>query len=163
MDNPNFTPIYQFLAPISASLEIPKPIIITSSYELCPCLVAIGQSQPFSIDRLLSSNQEGNMPKVLSSDQVGNELLAILREFSNLPINVDLDLTLQDLVLLQHLYICLDNSAFGDVFLSLSISEVRFVLIISEHTPCTSLHDEILKVEKESSSKLEEEVFIATL
>jgi len=51
----------------------------------------------------------------------------------------------------------------GGVFLSLSISEVRFVLIISGHNPCTSLHDEILEVEKESSPKLEEEVCIATL
>ena len=40
---------------------------------------------------------------------------------------------------------------------------MRFVLIISGHTPCTSLHDEILEVEKESSPKLEDEVFIATL
>jgi len=57
----------------------------------------------------------------------------------------------------------LDNTTFGGVFLSLSISEVRFVLIISGHTPCTSLHDEVLEVEKKSSPKLEEEVFIATL
>jgi hypothetical protein len=55
----------------------------------------------------------------------------------------------------------LDNIAFGGVFFSLSISEVRFVLIISGHTPCTSLH-KILEVENESSPKLEEEVSIAT-
>ena len=89
--------------------------------------------------------------------------MATLRESFNLPINLGLDLTLQDLVLLQHLYMGLDNTTFGGVFLSLSISEVRFVLIISGHTPCTSLHDEVLEVEKKSSPKLEEEVFIATL
>jgi hypothetical protein len=56
----------------------------------------------------------------------------------------------------------LDNITFGGVFLSLSISEARFVLI-SGHTPCISLHDELLEVKKESSPKLEEEIFIATL
>jgi hypothetical protein len=55
----------------------------------------------------------------------------------------------------------LDNIAFGGVFLSLSISEARFVLI-SRYNPHTSLHDELLEVKKESSPKLEE-VFIATL
>ena len=58
---------------------------------------------------------------------------------------------------------CLDNTVFEGVFHSLSKSEERFVLIISGHTPCTSLHDKILEVEKESSPKLEEGVFIATL
>jgi hypothetical protein len=38
----------------------------------------------------------------------------------------------------------------------------RFVLS-SRHTPCTSLHDKLLEENKESSPKLEEEVFIATL
>jgi hypothetical protein len=63
-------------------------MILTSSYELRPCLVAIGQTQPFSIARVLSSNQEGNIPKVLSFDQVGNEHLATLRESFNFPINL---------------------------------------------------------------------------
>jgi len=114
-------------------------------------LVAIGQNQPSSI------------AKVISSDQVGNELLATLRESFNLPINLGLDLALHDPVLVQHLYTGFDNIAFGGVFLSLPISEVRFVLIISRHTPCTSLHDEILEVDKETSPKVEKEVFIATL
>jgi hypothetical protein len=56
----------------------------------------------------------------------------------------------------------LDNIAFGGAFLSLSIREARVVLI-SGHTPYISLHDELLEVKKESSTKLEEEVFIATL
>jgi len=145
---------------MSACLEPLEPMIITSSYELRPCLLAIAQSQPFCTTRVLSSNQECNVPKVLYSDQVGNELLATLRESFNLPINLGLDL--QDPVFLQHLFTGLNNTTFGGVFLSLSNSEERFVLI-SGHTPCTSLHDKILKVVKESSPKLEEEVFIATL
>ena len=136
-------------------------MIFTSSYKLRPCLVAIGQSQPFFIARVISSYQKGNVPKVLSSDQVGYELLATLWESFNLAINLGLDL--QDPILLQHLYMGLDNNVFGGVFLSLSVSKVRFVLIISGHTPCTSLYDEILEIEKESSPKLEEKFFIATL
>jgi len=146
---------------MSSSLDPLEPMIFTSSYKLRPCLVAIDQSQPFSIARVLSSNKDGNVPKVLSSDQVGNVLLATLRESFHLPINLGLDL--QGLVRLQQLYTGLDNTIFGGVFLSLSVCMVRFVLIISGHIPCTSLHDEILEVEKESSDKLEEEVFMATL
>jgi hypothetical protein len=56
----------------------------------------------------------------------------------------------------------LDNIVFGGVFLSLSIREER-VILISGHTPCISLHDELLEVKKESSPKLEEKVFIAIL
>jgi hypothetical protein len=149
-------------------------MILTSSYELHPCLVAIGQNQPFSTAKVLSSNQEdnepkvlcsnqeGNEPKVLCSDQEDNELLAALRESFKHLINLGLDLALQYLVLLQHLYTGLNNIAFGGVFLSLSVSGVRFVLI-SGHTPCTSLHDKLLEVKKEPSPKLEEEVFISIL
>jgi hypothetical protein len=159
---------------MNQSLEPPEPMILTSSYELHPCLVAIGQNQPFPTTKVLSSNQEDNEPKVLSSNQEGNgpkvlcsdqgnnKLLATLRESFKHLINLGLDLALQDPVLLQHLYTGLDNIAFGGVFLSLSISEARFVLI-SRHTPCTSLHDELLKVKKKSSLKLEEKVFIAML
>jgi hypothetical protein len=98
--------IYQYAAPISPSLEPPKPMIFTSSYELRPCLVAIGQNQPFSIAQVLSSNQEDNEPNVLSSNQEDkepkvlcsnqedNELLATLRESFNFLINLGLDLAL---------------------------------------------------------------------
>jgi hypothetical protein len=147
---------------MNQSLEPPEPMILTSSYELHPCLVVIGQNQPFPTAKVLSSNQEDNEPKVLCSDQGDNELLATLRESFKRLINLGLDLALQDTVLLQHLYTGLDNIAFGGVFLSLSISGARFVLI-SRHTPCTNLHDKPLEVKKESSPKLEEEVFIATL
>jgi hypothetical protein len=83
--------MYQYAAPMSASLEQPKPMILISSYELHPCLVAIGQNQPFSIAKVLSSNEEGSEPKVLSSDQEGNELLATPRESFNLLTNLGLD------------------------------------------------------------------------
>jgi hypothetical protein len=96
MDNPNSTPIYQYPAPMNQSLEPPEPMILTSSYELHPCLVAIGQNQPFPTAKVLSSNQEGNEPKVLCSDQGDNELLAILRESFKRLINLGLDLALQD-------------------------------------------------------------------
>jgi hypothetical protein len=88
--------------------------------------------------------------------------LATLRESFKRLINLGLDLALQDPVLLQYFYTGLDNITFRGVFLSLSISGARFVLI-SRHTPCTSLHDKLLEVKKEPSPKLEEEVFIATL
>jgi hypothetical protein len=159
---------------MNQSLEPPEPMILTSSYELHPCLVAIGQNQPFPTAKVLSSNQEdnepkflssnqeGNEPKVLYSDQGDNELLATLMKSFKRLINLGLDLALQDPVLLQYLYMGLNNIAFGAVFFSLSVSGARFVLI-SRHTPCTSLHDKLLEVKKESSPKLEEEVFIATL
>jgi hypothetical protein len=129
---------------MSTSLEPPEPIILASSYELHPCLVAIGQNKPFPTTKVLSSNQEGNKPKVLCSDQGDNELLATLRESFQHLINLGLDLALQHPVLLQYFYTGLDNIAFGGVFLSLSISGTRFVLI-SRHTPCTSLHDKLLE------------------
>jgi hypothetical protein len=124
MDNPNSTPIYQYPTPMNQSSEPPEPMILTSSYEVHPCLVAIGQNQPFPIAKVLSSNQEDNEPKVLSSNQEGNEpkilcsdqgdneLLATLRESFKHLINLGLDLALQDLVLLQHHYTGLNNIAF---------------------------------------------------
>jgi hypothetical protein len=76
---------------MNQSLEPPEPMILTSSYELHPCLVAIGQNQPFPIAKVLSSNQECNEPKVLCSDQGDNELLATLRESFKRLINLSLD------------------------------------------------------------------------
>ena len=75
-----------------ASLEPLEPMILTSSYKLRPCLVAIGQSEPFSTTRVISSYEEGNVTKVLSSIQVGNELLATVRGSFNLTINLGFDL-----------------------------------------------------------------------
>jgi hypothetical protein len=54
------------------------------------------------------------------------------------------------------------NAASGGSFLSLSVSEARLVLDkILRCTTCTSIHDELLEEEKESSPKQEEEVLIA--
>ena len=53
-----------------------------------------------------------SIAKVISSGQEGNKLLATLREFYSLLINLGLDLALQDLVLLQHPYTGLDNTSF---------------------------------------------------
>jgi hypothetical protein len=49
MDAIDFTPIYQYVAPTSIShrpKESSKPFL-TPAYELCPCLVAMVQSQSF--------------------------------------------------------------------------------------------------------------------
>ena len=55
----------------------------------------------------------------------------------------------------------LDDASRGD-FLHLSASEARFVLDkISGKTPCTSIHNELLEEENESSPEKEEEVLIA--
>jgi hypothetical protein len=55
----------------------------------------------------------------------------------------------------------LDLASRG-AFLHLSASEVRSMLDkISGKTPCTSIHNELLEKEKESSPKQEEEVLIA--
>ena len=47
MDN---TPIYQYAKLMSALLEPPKSTepILTSGYELCPCLIKLIQEQSFS-------------------------------------------------------------------------------------------------------------------
>jgi hypothetical protein len=79
------------------------------------------------------------------------------------------DLAIPDPILHQHFYLGLSkdsreslSAAFGGSFLSLSISEARSMLKkVSEMTPCTSMHSELLKEEKESSPELEEEVLIA--
>ena len=54
------------------------------------------------------------------------------------------------------------NAASRGVFLHLSASEARSMLDrISEKTPCTSIHNELLEEEKESSPEQEDEVLIA--
>jgi hypothetical protein len=54
------------------------------------------------------------------------------------------------------------NAAARGSFLSLSINEARLVLDkILGHTTCTSIHDELLEEEKESSPELEEKVLTA--
>jgi hypothetical protein len=80
-----------------------------------------------------------------------------------------LDLVIPDLILLQHFYLGLGkdsreslSAAFGGSFLFLPVSEARSMLEkISETTPCTSMHSELLEEEKESTPKPKEEVLIA--
>jgi hypothetical protein len=55
----------------------------------------------------------------------------------------------------------LDQASRG-ALLCLFVSEVRTILDrISGNTPCTSIHDELPKVEKESSPDQEEKILIA--
>ena len=71
------------------------------------------------------------------------------------------NLAIQDPVLLQHFYMGLSkdsreslDAASKGAFLHLSASEARAMLDrISGKTPCTSIHYELLKEEKESSPK----------
>ena len=79
------------------------------------------------------------------------------------------DLAIQDPILLQHFYMGLSkdsmeslNAASRGAFLHLSASEARSMLDrVSGNTPCTSIHNELPKEEKESSPEQEEEVLIA--
>jgi hypothetical protein len=79
------------------------------------------------------------------------------------------DLAIPDLILLQHFYLGLDkdsreslSAASGGSFLSLPVSEARSILEkISETTPCTSMHSELLEEEKESTPEPKEDVLIA--
>ena len=72
-------------------------------------------------------------------------------------------------MLLQHFYMglskdsaqSLDQASRG-AFLYLSVSEARTILDrISGKTPCTSIHDELLEEENESSPDQEKKVLIA--
>jgi hypothetical protein len=81
-------------------------------------------------------------------------------------ITIGPDLAIPDPILLQHFYLSLIkddvqdlNAASGGSFLSLSISEVRLILDkILGRTTCTSIHDELLEEEKESSPKQESQI-----
>jgi hypothetical protein len=79
------------------------------------------------------------------------------------------DLAIPDPILLQHFYLGLSkddaqdlNVTSGGSFLSLSVSEAKLVLDKNlRRTTCTSIHDELLEKEKESSLEQKEEVLIA--
>ena len=84
-------------------------------------------------------------------------------------ITTGLDLAISDPMLLQHFYMglskdsaqSLDQASRG-AFLYLSASEARSMLDrISGKTPCTSIHNELPREEKESSLEQQEEVLIA--
>ena len=100
-------------------------------------MIAIGQTQPFSIAEVLSFNQEDN------------ELLATPRESCNLSINSGLDLALQDHVFPRYFHIGLNHITFGRVFLYLFVSKARYVFIRG-HPSYTSLYKKFLEIEKES-------------
>ena len=81
------------------------------------------------------------------------------------------DLAISDPMLLEHFYMGLskDSTQSLDIasrgaFLCLSVSEARTILDkIIGNTPCTSIHDELIEEEKESSSAQEKEVLITKL
>jgi hypothetical protein len=78
------------------------------------------------------------------------------------------DLAIPDPILLQYFYMGLSKDsresldlASTGAFFHLSASEARSMLNkISQKTPCTSIHYELLEEEKESSPEQEEEVLI---
>ena len=84
-------------------------------------------------------------------------------------VTTGLDLAIPDPMLLQHFYMGLSKHSMQSLdiaskgaFLCFSVSEARTILDkIIEKTPCTSIHDELVKEEKESSPKQEDEVLIA--
>jgi hypothetical protein len=118
----------------------------------------------FPISRVVSLRIE-----VLTFKQHEEEPLDASWDHFNDLITTGPDLAISDPILLQHFYLGLRkddaqdlNAAAGGSFLSLSVSEARLVLDkILGRTTCTSIHDELLEEEKESSLKLEEEVLIA--
>jgi hypothetical protein len=108
----------------------------------------------FSISRVASLQIE-----ILTFKQHEEEPLdASWNRFSDLIIT-GLDLAILNLILLQHFYLGLSkddvqdlNAASRGSFLSLSVSEARLVLDkILGCTTCTSIHDELLEEDKESS------------
>ena len=104
--------------------------------------------------------------EVLNFRQLEEESLRTLWDCFNDLIITGLDIAIQDPVLLQHFYMGLSkdsreslDAASRGAFLYLSTSETRAMLDrISGKTPCTSIHNELLEEEKESSRKQEEEV-----
>ena len=117
----------------------------------------------FPISKVVSFRKD-----VLNFRQLEEESLGILWDHFNELIITGPDLAIQYPILLQHFYMglskdcmeSLDAASRGD-FLHLSTSEARATLNrISGKTPCTSIHNELLEEEKESSPH-QEEVLIA--
>jgi hypothetical protein len=106
--------------------------------------------------------------EVLNFRQPEEESLGTSWDHFNKLITTCPDLAIQDPVLLQHFYKGLSkdsrkslNAASRGAFLYLSASEARAMLDrISGKTPCTSIHNELLEKERESSPKKEEKVLI---
>ena len=117
----------------------------------------------FPISKVVSLRKE-----VLNFRQLEEESLGTLWDHFNELIFTGPNLVIQDPVLLQHFYMGLSkdsrkslDAASRGAFLHLSTSEARSMLNrISGITPYTSIHNELLEEEKESSPEQEEEVFI---
>ena len=124
--------------------------------KFCLCL--------FPISKVVSLQKE-----VLNLRKLEEESLGTSWDHFNELIITGLDLAIQDPVLVQHFYMGLSkdsmeslDAASRGAFLYLSASEARSMLDkISGKTPCTSMHNELLEEEKESSPKEEEKVLIA--
>jgi hypothetical protein len=105
--------------------------------------------------------------EILNFRQLKEESIGISWDCFNDLIITGPDLAIQDPVLLQYFYIGLSkdsieslNAASRGAFLA--TSKVRSMLDkISRKTLCTSIHNELLEKEKESSPEQEEEVLIA--
>ena len=80
-NNLNSTPIYQYATPKSTSLEPLEPMTLTSSYELCPCLVAIGPSQTLEVENNGDFNKQEiffiNTPSVFCSYEKSPDSLSL--------------------------------------------------------------------------------------
>ena len=107
--------------------------------------------------------------EVLNFRQLEEESLGTSWDYFNELIITGPDLAIQDPVLLQHFYMGLSKDSMESLdatsrgaFLHLSASESRSMLNkINGKTICTSNHNKLLKEDKESSPKQEEEVLIA--
>ena len=107
--------------------------------------------------------------EVLNFRQLEEESLVTSWERINDLITTGLDLAISNPMLLQHFYIGLSKNSMESLdaasrgaFLHLSASEARSMLDkISGKTPCTSIHNELIEEEKESSLDQEDEVLIA--
>jgi hypothetical protein len=117
----------------------------------------------FPISKVISVQKE-----VLNFRQLEDESLSTSWDRINDLITTGLDLAILDLMFLQHFYMGLSKDSMESLdaasrraFLHLSTSEARSMLDkISGKTPCTSMHNELLEEEKESSLEQEEEVLI---
>jgi hypothetical protein len=106
--------------------------------------------------------------EVLNFRQLEDESLSTSWDRINDLITTGPDLSNSDPMFLQHFYMGLSKDSMESLdaasrraFLHLSTSEARSMLDkISGKTPCTSMHNELLEEEKESSLEQEEEVLI---
>ena len=117
----------------------------------------------FPISKVVNLRKE-----VLNFRQLEEESLGTSWDRFNDLIITGPDLAIPDPMLLQHFYMGLSkdsmeplDAASRGAFLHLPANEARSMLDrISGKTPCTSIHNELLEEEKESSPEQEEGVLI---